>query len=291
MLNLKWSFDIGWQWLLLASIGCIIVHVFIKKSNLWRNLSICFASIAMLHIISFAVVSDESQPNYLHCAAGNGDLLYAKWLVNVRHFDVNRRGDFGMTPIQVATQENQLEVISWLVSSGADLYTHDNHGRSVLANAALYGKPNTVEYLIKLAPDLIENQDKQGLTPLFLACANGKLENIQCLLKHKANPFQCDNKKNTLLHIAISCKDMPTIQFIAATYPSFINMANKYNVSSLHMAAENNNFDIISFLLEHGADANATTNDGRTPADIATNDAVKILLKKYQETGNLLKKT
>eukprot|EP00931_Biecheleriopsis_adriatica_P030696 TRINITY_DN18071_c0_g1_i1.p1 TRINITY_DN18071_c0_g1~~TRINITY_DN18071_c0_g1_i1.p1 ORF type:complete len:239 (-),score=46.43 TRINITY_DN18071_c0_g1_i1:118-834(-) len=48
--------------------------------------------------------------------------------------------------------------------------------------------------------------------------------------------------------------------------------------SALHQAAFSGNVSAVEFLLAYKADVEATTSDGRTPLDVAKNEAVKIAL-------------
>ena len=260
----------------------------------WQGRLIALVLIAVFSWVLFIPNKPDSNNWYpLHRAAGNGELLYAKWLVNVRHFDVNIRNKLGITPLHVATQENNLKVIDWLLNSGADLYARDNEGRSVLTHAAWRGNQETIKHVLRLAQNLIESRDNDGLTPLLYICglSHGKLENVQCLLEHgHANAFHCCNNKNTILHEAILSENFLIIEFIISSFPPLINQPGDYGATPLHRAVDIGHTETMQLLLKHGADANAKTNDGLTPTDCAHNDAVKILLKKYQETGTLLKK-
>ena len=97
--------------------------------------------------------------------------------------------------------------------------------------------------------------DSQGFTPLTLAVNNSFTETVFLLLRIAKNPRH-------------ECR-------VLANADSGLTL--------LHLAILRNNPDIVSMLLEHGADLNAKTTRGETPLDWAitlNSDEITQLLKK-----------
>lgn len=90
------------------------------------------------------------------------------------------------------------KIFKHLKEQGASLVFHDNCGKSALHHAA--GKSLELVMLSNL-PELINDQDCEGNTPLHIACANGK-ENIITYLLNVANidPNKTNKNKETPLH-------------------------------------------------------------------------------------------
>ena len=49
--------------------------------------------------------------------------------------------------------------------------------------------------------------DRSGKTPLHVACAAGRGENVGVLIQHGGDPNSLDNQTNTVLHAAIMQPD------------------------------------------------------------------------------------
>ncbi|VDH93472.1 protein phosphatase 1 regulatory subunit 16A [Mytilus galloprovincialis] len=91
-----------------------------------------------------------------------------------------------------------------------------------------------------------------GSSPLHIACYNGWIKVVSCLLKHKAN----------------------------------INMAKEDGTTPLFYACELGHEDIVQLLLDNRADTQICRVDGKSPFNIATDNAhesVVIMLRKYIE--------
>lgn len=63
-----------------------------------------------------------------------GDLENIKEICSLKKF-INEQNDFGWTPLIVATYANQLDVIKYLITSGADIHITNNNGTTLLMYA------------------------------------------------------------------------------------------------------------------------------------------------------------
>ncbi|CAE7556687.1 TNKS2 [Symbiodinium sp. CCMP2592] len=70
----------------------------------------------------------------------------------------------------------------------------------------------------------------------------------------------------------VAVKDMVTAQ------PGLVNVQPAGRWSALHQAAEAGEEAVVKFLLDHGADKNVKTKDGRTPLQVCKNAACRALL-------------
>lgn len=95
----------------------------------------------------------------------------------------------------------------------------------------------------------------------------------ECLIDHQA-------KLNTLLHLeaqknkaynAIKIGDLEGLKHLITTRPSLVNAQDENGDTLLHFAAALEIYDIVIFLLEHGAIANTANNNGHTPLVMAAN--------------------
>lgn len=121
-----------------------------------------------------------------------------------------------------------------------------------------------VEVLLEHGADL-ESRDENGRTPLHCASGIGDKEAIQLLLARGADPNSKAGDLTTALHRALS--DMPT----SAPGDSCMDMADENDVKQRL-------FDVVTMLLEAGADANAESASGLTPLRLARNAGDQRLL-------------
>jgi len=97
-------------------------------------------------------------------------------------------------------------VLEALVQSGADIFARNEHGRSLLHEAAIWGSLTACNYFIFRGCD-VDATDQDGETPLHLALGRDKFSSsthriVESLVQHEANVNAVNNKKQTPLSIA-----------------------------------------------------------------------------------------
>ncbi|XP_046979424.1 myotrophin [Schistocerca americana] len=88
----------------------------------------------------------------------NGDLDQVKDIIEKKQIDVNKEID-GRPPIHYAADYGQGEVISYLVTKGADVNAKDKHGISALLAAIWEGHTDCVRLLLE------KGASKEGTAP------------------------------------------------------------------------------------------------------------------------------
>ena len=136
------------------------------------------------------------------------------------------------------------------------------------------GNVSAVIQALRPEPYLVNFQDEIGKTPLWLAIESGVVEMIQLLMTHGASIEVADPDGNSLLHLAIE-KCLNSYGTIRKNYIEIanellglgidVNTSNGKGFSCLHNAAILGDKEIVSFLLEHGADVNIRSHEGFTP--------------------------
>ena len=99
--------------------------------------------------------------------------------------------DDGMAPLYIAAQEGQLEVVRFLLGSGAnkDQGTTDD-GATPLYIAAQEGHLEVVRFLVESGANKDQGRTDNGATPLFVAAQIGHLEVVRFLVESGANKDQ-----------------------------------------------------------------------------------------------------
>ena len=164
------------------------------------------------------------------------------------HFDINFITE-GMTPFYIASYHNDLEMVKFLLSKGAD----PNVGCKIdnvtpILIASVKGHIGVVELLLKEGVDA-NVACNNGITPLYRASQLGHTKIVELLLEEGVDAnVACNNRTNPL--------------FVAST---------------------NGHIGVVKLLLEKGVDPNVVNENGMTPLYMVTQAGytklVEILLK------------
>jgi hypothetical protein len=193
------------------------------------------------------VLSIESSNPLVH-AAMNDDLGEVKARV-MMHAKVNVRdkGYDGMSPLHAAVQNGNIEMIQFLLDSGA--------------------KTNF--------------RDSQRRTPLLMMDGDATPEIFDLLIRFGAKPQLIDKEKNTALHHFVENADDDEIVRLLVTHGVNVNAVNREGETALMVAAENGNSGDIKALIESGADLNKTDLDGKTAWELTRDTEIRSLLESY----------
>lgn len=94
--------------------------------------------------------------------------------------------------------------------------------------------------------------------------------------------IEIENKKNSDLFMALREKDSQTARNLIedGAYVDYVEVDNQRKKSVLQLAIENNDKEMVSFLIEKGADVNLII-DGKTPLDYAKDEETISLLRSH----------
>ena len=95
---------------------------------------------------------------------------------------------------------------------------------------------------------------------------------------------------DTILHRAVKAKDEFTIRLILTCDATVINLQNNNGNTPLHIAAQTNNPNAITILLESGAKPKITNNAGLTAFQLATSLGLQDAARAIEEHGVVLTK-
>ena len=175
--------------------------------------------------------------NALHSASESGQVQVVRSLLKFG-VDVDARGPWDRSPLQLASERGHLDVVLCLLDDGADVSVQDNHHWTPLHLAAREGRLEVVRVLLEHNAD-VNSQTDDGLTPIHSLILLGKYSKndypqiVQLLLEHGANPNARDDKRRTPLH-----------------------------------CAKSSHLEIARILLAHGAGVDAEDEKGMTPLQV-----------------------
>jgi uncharacterized protein len=185
----------------------------------------------------------------LMCACVNGYTDIAYLLIDAG-IDIGASNTMGWTPLLQAAERGCYKILERLIEKGADVNVRSANAKwTPLMSASANGFLDIAEALIEAGAD-IEAQQAGGWTPLMIAVQAGETEIVRLLLKHHAKIFESKSQISPGGNAA-ALADIPdgALPMIGATLGGHV--------------------DIISLLLDHGANIEARTSGGRTALMIA----------------------
>lgn len=108
----------------------------------------------------------------------------------------------GKSPLHMATGWGKTDIVTYLLSIGADINALNNDGGKPIHVAASQNQPACAEILLNNGAELESTRTEGGYTPLAIAVFKDSYEAAQFLLKKGANPSVTIGNRATLLQVA-----------------------------------------------------------------------------------------
>jgi ankyrin repeat protein len=167
------------------------------------------------------------------CINGDGPMVE---LLLQHGADPNQTLPGGETPLMTASRTGKASAVRALLDKGAAVDAKEVRGQTAIVWAAAEGNVEAAQELIKAGADF-KIRLSSGMTPLLLAAREGKMEMVRLLLQSGADV------NDTL---------QPPGRRPGGPKPG------RPGQSALHLAVENAHYELASFLLDSGADPNAS---------------------------------
>ena len=205
-----------------------------------------------------------------------------------KNASLDQQDQFGMTALYVATCKNSHEIVKLLIENGANIIPQDT-GSTPLHIAVKHNKFEIAKTLLERQQNhkWLNNKDRYGNTALYLAAEKKNHEIIKLLLNSNAIVTSSNEEGNTPLHIA-SIDSPETVKLLLGTASKnqFINQQNNQGETALLLATDQRQQDVVSILIQNGADVTIPNMCGDTTvhraALIAHTEILKMLLEAPQ---------
>ena len=204
-------------------------------------------------------------------------------------FEVESLDEENRTPLHLASEKGHLQTVELLIEEhGADIKPTDKYGTSSLHRACEQGHLDVIKKFLSLdevieVVDLKANDDQ---TALHKAASNDQHQIVEELLSVQdisKNPTDKDG--NTPLHLAC-------LGGFEKTVDKFLDPVNKYDVETLndngenvlHLAAQGGNVKVVETLVTRMKRVDQKNNSGKTSIDLAkskNHDLVVAVLRRY----------
>uniref|UniRef100_A0A061S3D0 Euchromatic histone-lysine N-methyltransferase n=1 Tax=Tetraselmis sp. GSL018 TaxID=582737 RepID=A0A061S3D0_9CHLO len=175
-----------------------------------------------------------------------------------------RDGVTGDTPLHKAVENNQEELVKWLLLQGVMPDVKDNHGVTPLHVAAIKGYFSLVELLLDSDESIKKGVDSNGDTAVHWAATKGHLDVVELLLSRGAAIDIANKQGWTALHRAAFNGRVEVMDRLLNAGAS-LHAVNQDCNTALHLASHNNHLSAISLLLKWGAKTDMRNAEGLVP--------------------------
>lgn len=212
----------------------------------------------------------------LHWASNYDNLETVNLLLDAGA-DVNVSNRYGITPLVLACESGNKLIIEKLLDAGANVnYVHSG-GESVLMTASRTATTEIIELLLAYGADPNMREPRRGQTALMWAAAAGNIESVKGLVAGGADLFALSEERDFRFRLtgnggAGRSPKGPIIQFSPLMFAvrgghldvvtNLLNMGADPNdnlpdgTAALIVAIINAHWELASYLLDHGADPN-----------------------------------
>ncbi|XP_037669180.1 kinase D-interacting substrate of 220 kDa isoform X6 [Choloepus didactylus] len=196
--------------------------------------------------------------------------------------DVDERNECGQTPLMIAAEQGNLEIVKELIKNGANCNLEDLDNWTALISASKEGHLHIVEELLKCGVNL-EHRDMGGWTALMWACYKGRTEVVELLLSHGANP-SVTGLYSVYPVIWAAGRGHADIVHLLLQNGAKVNCSDKYGTTPLVWAARKGHLECVKHLLAMGADVDQEGANSMTALIVAVKggytQSVKEILKR-----------
>ena len=201
----------------------------------------------------------------------------------------------GETPLSAACNEGYESVVSLLLDNGTDPSVPNKFSETPLhiAVSSRYDDDTSTAEMLLSAGANVNALDRDGATPLFLACERGKTEFVRLLLSRRANPNIAIEGQYTWYPIHEACTGLHyDVVRLLLDYNADVNVRDEFGETALHRVVSFGDTEsdksccgLVQLLLDAGADVNAASIKGKTPLYIACSNGLDSTVMKMLERG------
>lgn len=226
----------------------------------------------------------------LHYAAIKGNYQDVRHLLDKmdsKDYNIDEPNKHGDSALLVAAQEGNKEVVDLILRKGGSFDRTNQDGMNIVLSAAFCGQfdllidlQNKEEFL-----SCALKNNKKGNSLLHLSVASGSLDTVNWVLREIPGLLERQNKiGNTPIHTA-SKKNLQNILHSLLQYKPEKDAVNKENKTALMIGAENGHDKIVRELINAGADPNLKDQNSNTALLLASAKGDQTMVEILLEAG------
>ena len=201
----------------------------------------------------------------------------------------------GQTPLMIAACDGNTDLMEVLLSHGADIHAHDEHGNNVAHFACISGYLKAVQILRGTAVNwnkqgnfAIDSVDFDGISPLHIAATNKESHTLKFLIDENlvTDIDIVTTNSDTSLHIAAWQSRPRNVSSLLSRNANATIKAGKLSETPLHLASRLGHEAVVRVFLKYNSDINVLDVGGldcETLAKKYRRRGVEMILKKYRE--------
>ena len=189
----------------------------------------------------------------LHVAIDKCNLEIVKLLLK-HNADPNRLNNYEDTPLYLAVSKGHLEIVKELLNNGAEVDKRAPHGVTPFSNAMMNNHITIAEILLKYGADvdaIFDSHWFDGSTSLHNAAFDGRLKKVEFLLEHNANINAVDVNKCTPLHLAAQQNQVEVVNLLLLRGGNDMVIKNEEGNTAFEIALANRNTKVVKMIAFH----------------------------------------
>ncbi len=185
------------------------------------------------------------------------------------------------TEVRSGGKMTSVDFLVTYIKNGCNVNAENDIGDTALTLGYGWAPIHFYSVLLKYGADP-NHLCSSGMAPLNYFISANDITTFKLFLASGANP---DIKEKDGLFPLKKASQLMRRDFVKELLKYKVNINNKDNMNStaLHEAALNDDLPIVVLLLGYGANALMRDKNNQIPRDLTTNDAIKQVLKKYEE--------
>ncbi|MFL5753513.1 MAG: ankyrin repeat domain-containing protein [Bacteroidia bacterium] len=238
--------------------------------------------------------------------------------INEREYNPSAKSNDGWPPIAYAVSEGNKEMLTYLLSRGADInmfvdpvsqeglehmaFSRDNleicqllvakgvkykrkdkRGNTIITRSTPGKNLEMLKLALQLDKEAVNDFSSDSLYPVLLTAFTGKTEFLKEFQKAGANMKVATNGGQTIVHLAARQDNLETLREALLIYPGALNLPDKQGFTPLISAALDKHPLTAQYLCEHGADLSLKDSYGSTFEDYAKSMDDKEMLQLVQK--------
>ena len=154
----------------------------------------------------------------------------------------------------------------------------DKWGETPLFVACEKGHIDAARWLLsKLGSTNMETANDDGVTPLSMACERGRIDVVKMLVEEFGANVEGTESGRPLIEATIR-GSIGMVSFLLA-YGASVDAVDRRGHTALWWSANRGHADVVRVLLAAGADRSIADIEGETPLDVARTEEIKVLLR------------
>lgn len=234
--------------------------------------------------IVMATRQDEDGDTALHIAVVQGELGIVCKLIQLlvlagRSLDIYN--NLRQTPLHLAVITKQPNMVETLLRAGAEPSALDRNGQTALHLCCEYNQRDCLSVVLSLSTlsTCLEIRNYEGLSPLHLAVLQGRKDLARLLLSAGAdiNVMDVKSGQSPLMH-AVENNNADMVHFLIENRCD-VNSQSYSGNTALHSACGRGQAETVRLLLKSGADSSLKNYHNDTPVMVAKNKKITDVLR------------